>query len=185
MFCTLHRWHISQTLDTGEPLPRRVSRHLERCPECSAFYERCETVAAELAEQARPESATVSAKVHAGILRRCTRRPAGAGTPARRVHARVWAVAAALIVLAVLIGQLVFSGSPEKSTPPQSATTARGEFTWPDTNVVEAAAAVEMAAQRPLTDELRLLTQDGKAAAGFLLACMPVEMKLPEEDERP
>ncbi len=37
MLCSVHRWFISGSLDTGKPVPAIVRRHLTLCPSCKDF----------------------------------------------------------------------------------------------------------------------------------------------------
>ncbi len=37
MMCSVYKWFVSSTLDTGKPLPGFVSKHLSHCHECHTF----------------------------------------------------------------------------------------------------------------------------------------------------
>lgn len=37
MFCSIYKWLISQALDSGKPLSKSLSRHLNRCTSCREF----------------------------------------------------------------------------------------------------------------------------------------------------
>ena len=47
------------------------------------------------------------------------------------------------------------------------------------------AVAIEETVQRPIQEEIRMLKEDGKAAAEFLLACVPVDLDTLGRNERP
>ncbi|MCP4150082.1 MAG: hypothetical protein GY757_20210, partial [bacterium] len=37
MFCSVHKWFISASLDTAKPLPAIVRRHMTHCRSCTDF----------------------------------------------------------------------------------------------------------------------------------------------------
>jgi hypothetical protein len=52
MLCFIHRWNISQTFDTGEPLSRLTKRHLGRCHNCRESYRLGDWMARRLTDDA-------------------------------------------------------------------------------------------------------------------------------------
>ncbi|MCK4625234.1 MAG: hypothetical protein KAV00_07985, partial [Phycisphaerae bacterium] len=107
MFCILHRWFISRSMDTVKPLPWMVDRHVRRCRECAHFRQQCLGMAVRLNDEAYLGDLSVLPKLHEEILRRCrpVRESSGESTvAARRLNlwrpAVAW-TAAAMVVLAV------------------------------------------------------------------------------------
>ncbi len=186
MFCILHRWFISRSMDTVKPLPWVVDRHVRRCRACAHFRQQCLGMAERLNDEACLGDFSVSPELHEEILRRCrpVRESSGESTtPARRLHLRRSAVAwtvAAMIMLAV--GVFLYS---RFQTTPQTVHPINGQGAEPPvwlfpaeslSAVSDSASVVEDALRRPAENEIRLLRQDGKAAAEFILACIPLDI---------
>jgi hypothetical protein len=206
MFCFLYRRAISRSMDTGAPLGGRAGRHVARCPACREFRGQCVRLARGLADDAREITATVSADLHAKILRRCgavTPAPSRAGEaePALALHSAsargrisagsaprfllrpelAWLPAAAILLLAVLAWRL--NPKPHVSHlatpgPEIAAKPAPAELPTDLPSLSGPLAAIDQALGQRVEDELRLLRNDGKAAADFLLACVPLDMAL-------
>lgn len=186
MFCILHRWFISRSMDTVKPLPWVVDWHVRRCRECAHFRQQCLGMAERLSDEACLDDFSVSPELRAKILRRCRPTPKSSGestTPARRLHLRRSAVAwtaAAMVMLAV--GVFLYSrfqATPQNTHPinGQGAEPPAWLFTAsPLSAVSDSASVVENALRRPAENEIRLLRQDGKAAAEFILACIPLDL---------
>jgi len=196
MFCFLHQWRISRHLDSDRPLPRRTRRHLARCRPCRTFYEHATALGERLTEQAGQVTAAVSPALHEKILRRCRQQPAAERTPASGRFARLrprlaLAAAVALPLIAAVVIYLIYlsrpptdPGPPVVELPPPSSPGGNDSpivMVYPSDLSARATAAIETVVQRPTEREIRLLGQDGRAAAEFLLACLPVEVQLPAE----
>lgn len=193
MFCKLHRWHVSRSLDDARPLPKATARHVKKCDACRQFHQDSLAVARRLAEQAAPSPVTVSPDLHERILLRCGL-AAHAARPRRasaswRAHLSLPAALAAAAVAAMLAiaGARYFAAPPKPAPPPGGpehiAKTPPPKPTAPSVGDTEAAfpVAVEQALRQPVEDELTLLREDAKAAASFLLACIPAHIDLGEE----
>jgi hypothetical protein len=188
MPCFHHRILISRAANHDRTPPAFTRRHMQHCPTCRQFHETTVRVGQRLRHDADALSADVSEDLHQKILSRCgldrpaTRQPA----PRTLTLARAtgWALAAAAVAL-LAVGVWV-SVQPAKTptlehrlvedTPkPQPAAKP-----MPLQIVVELPATSADAAAaklyKPLEDELARLRQDGKAAADFLLACVPIDM---------
>jgi hypothetical protein len=50
MWCSIHKWKISQALDSGKPLAGLTKRHLRGCVSCREFAESCEKMGRQLSE---------------------------------------------------------------------------------------------------------------------------------------
>jgi len=185
MFCSLHRWKISRSLDSGRPLPKRTAAHLRRCAACREFHEQCAGLAERLATDAPAAAGEVSPELHAEILRRCL---GVAPVPARRRHrldatrgsARRLRVGAAFAAAAVLLLGLVAAWLALRPTTTQ-APPVLAEQNEPVRYLVSGrafadVAEIEDALDDPLAEEMRRLEADGKAAVEFLAACVPIDM---------
>ena len=121
MFCILHKWSISQSMDLTKPLARRVVRHMRRCPECRSFRERSQIMTDRLIEAGDLLSPQVSTELHAkimcGVLRQ-NHKNGGTVAAGMNIH-RVWlrlspALAAAIILLGV-VGLHIYVSSQQKA----------------------------------------------------------------------
>ena len=190
MFCILYKWIISRSMDTDKPLPRRVVRHMDRCGACKVFQSRCLAVADRLSEQAGLQTCEVSPELHTKILSglgsqsQCNTAGTLAELNVRRLWPRLAPVLASAVVLLALVGLHYYSASPSSGpnfTQPSLETQSNiaEPIAWllfPEELNVEPAPLIEGVLQWPIRQEIRLLKQDGKAMAEFLLACIPLEM---------
>lgn len=98
-----------------------------------------------------------------------------------------WALAAAAAAaLAVFVSGYFLAPRPTptlpiiKNPPPSPPAKAPGaEWLWPDVKAGSASvASLEEVLESPVEREIRLLQEDGKAAADILLACVPLDIGL-------
>ena len=200
MLCILHKWFISRCMDSAEPLPQLVVRHIGRCPRCKSFREHCLALATRLPDQALLQTREVSAELHRKIMRGLQSQPvasiaaARAGTNIPR-HRPVLApaIATAVILLAVVAVYFYSSWGSTRQKPRSSSPWAgisNDEPTvWlvgPGDLAAEPASLIEEVVQWPMEEEVRLLGQDGRAAADFLLACVPaIDVDMLTENSSP
>ena len=191
MFCILHRWFISQSIDLIRPLPRRVERHLRQCPGCTSFRERSEAMADQLSEESQWRRLEVSAELHGRIMRKLQEDSAAARVviDARRLWLRLAPVIATAAVLLVIVTIHLYSGTePKERGSGRMAANGINQVAFlavGESFKVESVSSIEAALQRPMQEEIRLLGQDGKAAAEFLLACIPLDIDALIEKDRP
>ena len=190
MFCILYKWFISRSMDTDEPLPRRVVRHIDRCPTCKIFHSRCLSVADQLSQQAPLQVRQVSPELHARILRSLQSQSQSntVGPLAELNVRRLWPRLAPLLASAVVLLALValhYYNAAQSSRPDPSHTAAQTQYNiadpiawllFPEGLGPESAPLIEEALQWPIQREIRLLREDGRAVADFFLACVPVEL---------
>lgn len=123
MLCTLSRWMISRSEDTGKKLPRIVGRHVRRCGACGDHARS----SASLSSRLRAERSAWLAKVPDFPLGLEPEKEASVSWPRARVAApakprRPWLVlrpvpvAASLIVLAAA-GLVLFRVIPREPVP--------------------------------------------------------------------
>lgn len=195
----LARWHVrrcpacrefqSQCRTLARELPddaRRIAVNVSADLHAK-ILQRCERVPRAAVEPAvvgqtrsAPHSASARGRILAERARRLLLRPRTA-----------WAAAAAAaVVLAALLGwyftrksQPVRSpGAPpeivkeERPTPVAPPPLAVPDLPTPSGSL----AAIDQAVGRRVEEQLRLLREDGKAAADFFLACVPFEIALRE-----
>lgn len=187
MFCMLYKWLISRSMDADKSLPRLVVKHLRKCPACNSFYENCLELAAQLPELAKDERAEVSNELHARIMRGLEGNKAKVRTairPGWRVL--VPATAAAVVALAILLTIQNYRGPDQRPEPGSTAGVINTEtIGWLIELNAEKAVSIEEAVQGPLQEEIRLLGDEGKAAAEFLLACIPLDMNVLMKNDKP
>ena len=200
MLCILRKWFISRCMDSAEPLPQLVVRHIGRCPTCKSFHDRCLALATRLPDQALLQTCEVSAELHAKIMRGLRTQPEANAAAARAEmniprHRPILApaIATAVVLLAVVAVYFYSSWGPTRQKP-RSPTPwtgiSNGEPTvWlvgPGDLAAKSGSLIEEVVQWPMEEEMRLLRQDGKAAADFLLACVPaVDVDMLTENNSP
>ena len=196
MLCILHRWLISRSMNVDGPLPRRVIKHIHRCPACKSFHDHCRALADHLPKEADRQRPKVSAELHTEIIGKCYGPVPKTEPPVRlemNIRRRRWAlppaIAAGVVLLAILAIHLYHGAEPSR---PESASGGRVAVVNPepmgwllDGLDAGTTAYIEDSLQGPLQEEINLLKQDGKAGAEFLLACLPLDIdRLAEEDSR-
>ena len=192
MFCTIYRWLISRSMDTPGRLSQPVARHVGRCPACRAYRQSCIELGDRLADEAAEGAHRVSDELHARILLRC-----GAGAEAAAPTAMPrsnggrlrlgLAVAVAASVLVALAAWQFYPGhtqtptvivrpriNPEPKPKPDPIRIAIGPG-W----LGEASSKANDAINQSIDDEFERLRESGRAAAGFVLARMPIDIDLP------
>ena len=193
MFCTVYRWLISRSMDSPGPLSHRAAKHVDRCPACRDYRDRCVELAGRLAGEAREQADPVSGELHARILLRC-----GAGAEAaapgtmprlnsRRIRVGLVAAAVAAAIVVALAAYLLhgsLSPKPQDIAPKPAPSPHRAPA--PDEGVpidsrwlAIASAEVNNALGRSMDSGFERLRQSGLAAADFVLARMPVDIDLP------
>ena len=197
MFCTLYRWVISRSIDTPGVLPRRVAKHVGRCPACRAYRESCIELGDHLVDEAAEQSHPVSDELHARILLRCGA-AAEAESPTamprlnrRRLRLGLAIAAAASVLLALAAWQFYPAGtqrpvdianpSPSPRPKPTPIRIAKGNEGVPiDARWINVASSkANDVISQSMDDEFERLRESGRAAAGFVLARMPIDFDLP------
>ena len=178
MLCILHRWFISQSIDSINLLPKRVVRHMEKCPSCKSFRERSGAMADQLSEESQWRRLEVSAELHGRIMRKLQEDSAAARVviDARRLWLRLAPVIATAAVLLVMVTIHLW---PKEQGSGQMAVNGINPVAFlavGESFKVESVSSIEAALQRPMQEEIHLLGQDGKAAAEFLVACIPLDI---------
>ena len=136
-------------------------------------------MADQLIEAANLLSPQVSTELHAKIMRGVLRQnhknggTVAAGMNIHRAWLRLSPALAAAIVLLSVVGLYLYISSVQK---PERVSPELGLSITDPIGGGEFATIVEEALQWPIEEEIRLLSQDGKAAAEFLLACVPLDI---------
>ncbi len=200
MLCILHKWFIARRMDSAEPLPQLVVRHIGRCPTCKSFHDNCLALAMRLPEGALRQTREVSVQLHTKIMRGLRTQPQANAAAARAEmniprHRPILApaIATAVVLLAVVAVYFYSSWGSTRQKPHSSSPWAgisNDEPTvWligPEDLAAEPASLIEEVVQWPMEEEMRLLRQDGRAAADFLLACVPpVDVNMLTENNSP
>ena len=188
MLCILHKWLISRSMNVDGPLSRRVIKHIDGCPACKSFHDHCLALADELPNEANRQRPKVSTELHRKIMGRCYE-PVRKTETSVRVETNIrrsrWtlapAIAAGVILVTILAIQLYPGSEPSPQKPGPGVQVAVGD-TGPIDWLLDAglkagtAASIEGFLQGPIQEEIGLLKQDGKAAAEFILACVPLDV---------
>ncbi len=185
MFCTMYRWLISRSMDSGQALSPRVVGHLEHCETCRDYRESCLAIGTGLAAEAREAAPHVSDELHARILLRCgLGAEAAPPTPMPRSQTRRLrlvlgvAAAAAAILVAVAIWQLYPTTVPTPDNPPVAIKPGEKEVVerliGSPGLAVASAREINNALDESINSEFADLQESGLAAADFVLARMPL-----------
>lgn len=182
MLCTLSRWMISRSLDTGAKLPRAIERHVGRCRDCGAFARASMTLASRL----KSERAAFLDKVPDFPLDfgREPARAVGAARGARRLlfGLRPLPVAAAALLLVVAAGVLVLQ-SDRRPVPADPRDLAAAKAALKSlTSAPEGIPGAVGQAESALDRERRILEKSLIEAADYLQARLNIKI---ERKDRP
>lgn len=154
MWCLWTRWRINRALDDLEPLDARTQRHVERCPQCAAFWGRMQALDHQLVVDAE----RITGAAPRG--RRCM------SDQPRRSVLHVVGVTAAAAALLLAVGLFVLK--PEGRHQPDPAS-ARALDLTADRLVTTALDGV----QRPLSNEARRIASDVEGAITLVVGHFP------------
>jgi len=184
-------------MNVDGPLPTRVIKHIDKCPACRSFHDHCLALADHLPNEANRQRPKVSTKLHAKIMGQCYQPVRKTETTVRvemNIRRSRWAlapaIAAGVVLLAMLAIHLYHGAEPSQQKPGpgvQVALVNTDPMDWLLGGGFDAgtAASIEGFLQGPIKEEIDLLKQDGKAAAEFLLACVPLDVdRFAEKDTR-
>jgi hypothetical protein len=148
-------------------------------------------MADQLSEESQCRRLDVSAELHTKIMRKLQEDSAAARVviDARRFWRRLAPVIATAAVLLVMVTIHLYSGtSPKDRGSGQMAAKGIDPVAFlavGESFKLESVSSIEAALQRPMQEEIRLLGQDGKAAVEFLVACIPLDIDVLLENDRP
>lgn len=159
MICSLVKWLVSQSLDSGNPLPPFAERHLASCRSCAGFRSLSMSVGKRLERDA------------AGAEKRLTSSPVEAFRPG---PVQVLVAVAAVVCVVLIAGQLVVdavrSGAAPVGPGPNRELTAAVSLPTP-ASIEELSREVWLAMPEIRIDrEMARLEMDTQAAARFLVA---------------
>lgn len=161
MFCSINKWLISRSLDSGKPIPDPVERHLQRCASCQEFVRFCESLK-QRCVQDRPDFL----KIHNESLKEKILSSLDK-IPARSVKARkpllVPLVTAASLLLAISISIIWLRAPDSRQLLPMNQLFG---FDLAKTSIEDTLVKIES----PLEEEIFELRETMKSATEFLLA---------------
>jgi len=186
MLCTISRWMISRSEDTGKKMPRLIERHIVRCGACGEFAR----VSASLSSRLREERAAWLAKVpdfpvDLGRGLETTMQGARAIEAGRPLSRRLLfglrplpiAVTALVVVAAALVlFQVVPKGSAPTAQDRAAARAAIKSFTSAPGGLQGAVGKAESSLER----EGRILGQSLSSAAEYLQARLNIKIERKE-----
>ena len=170
MFCILYKWMISRGLDTGKGLTRSVSNHIRGCAACREFAHTAEALASRLVKEAPPFLTEEYPALEERII-------SALDAPEEPLPVRgrqrwsfnffpVPALAmAGLVILAVTIGIIMYSGSTPSTGPignPMDELVAAP--------LVKNPLQLMEKVESPIEKEMKLLGQSVKSATDFLIS---------------
>jgi len=181
MFCSIYRFLISRSMDSGSPLPGRVERHVQRCPTCRRFASDAASLGASLAEEAAMLTEPLAPELQQRVLRAVCR-----SGSANRLTAQVrlirWApvpLAAAAAVLVFAIGMALLGRGKPSPISSQTAPVQAAAAIWVPSAAELAShssAALDGYVKAPLISQLGGLAEDGKAVVEFLASYAMLNM---------
>lgn len=168
MFCSIHKWLISRSMDTGKSLPRMVKRHIRTCASCRRFAQLSDGLAESFskAEKKLQRREALEQRIISGldISSPEEKRPA--------FRFRLFPAWAAGILLAAVFVLYISSAGPFSMNRPSrpQAVLELSEASVP--RLMEGMVS-------PIHREADVLTQNLRAAAESLLDTMRVELVKP------
>jgi len=182
MWCRIHQWNLSKSLDSGTPPSPRLRAHLARCRTCRRHYQALADLEGRLRDQAG-SAADLSPALRARIL-------SAAGGPAEAARPRAFRrvllpaaglAAAACVALAVAVHLAAPEPTVPPSAPPPVARTGGQdasvlEVLTPDAMIHRSLEQARQIASMTLEDPMERLSRETRAVADALLAYLPTDL---------
>jgi hypothetical protein len=125
MFCSIHKWKISQAMDSGKPISNSVQKHLSNCDSCREYAELCTSLKPKFIQDKQAILQDFDDSLNKRIMASLPDKPELNPEPGNRGHASkrsvrrpalIPSLAAALTVLVISIG-ILFILPRSKQTP--------------------------------------------------------------------
>lgn len=173
MFCWLYRFMISNALDAGNKLSAATQKHIENCADCQGFRQMCLSLGEGLRHEAARRSGDEELPADFGrqVLAAVSTR--GAETFKLTVKWARPALAAACIAVAVLIGVLFMSLSPNEH-PVAEPARMDGLYNLMGDGHLRLRRTWAGLVEKPLAGEIENLAEGTESAVRFLVACVAV-----------
>jgi predicted anti-sigma-YlaC factor YlaD len=177
MWCVLHKWKISNALDGYGQLEQRQKRHLVCCHSCREFFNSSLFLAEGLRSQAEDAIPEIPARLHDRIAESISgdRRPILRSKPFVRRQI-VAAGMAAVVMLGVVLGTVIYGGMSRRANTVNTVTTLRSIFGSEGLTAISLPESLGGALERPLSGEIRNLANQTESAVEFLVACVKVDV---------
>ncbi len=174
MWCFIHKWNVSRTIDSGGPPAGLTRRHLEKCASCREFSR----VSRDLEKRLAADAAALLESADTTLARRMmpsatAGRPVESLSPApsrpRFIRLRpVWAAAASL---AIVVGiSLLWTVTQRSAKMPPLEPLFK--FDAPRAYLENAL----LKAESPYQEEIRELKQAAESTADYLLSRLDVKL---------
>jgi hypothetical protein len=174
MFCSIYKWYISRSLDSGKSLPTLVSRHIRRCASCRQFAQFSESLENRLVKEVPGFLDGYDESLNGKILSTLARQPEPKRATKRRpALIPVLAAASAVLVISIAIVWLSLPSSGRITPLNQLAQLRISKASFEN-------ALVKI--DSPYEEELTELKQTLKSTADFLLS--RVDIKIGEREEK-
>ena len=177
MWCVLHKWKISNALDSHGQLAQRQKRHLVCCHSCREFFNSSLFLAEGLTSQAQVAFPEIPAKLHDRISESISgdRQPIIRNRPfvRRRIVA---ASVAAVVMLGVVLGTIIYSGISRRTNTAETVATLRSIFGTEGLAQTSLPESLGGVLERLLSGEIRNLADQTESAVEFLVACVTVDI---------
>lgn len=127
MFCSIHKWKISQAMDSGKTISGKVHRHIQRCDSCREYAELCTSLKPRSIQDKRSILENFDKALNEKIMSSIPETPEWESAPDRKAFGKIFpfrrptlipSLAAALTVLAVAVGILFLALPSTKPVPP-------------------------------------------------------------------
>jgi len=179
MWCTLSRWLISRTEDTGKSLPRFAGRHVRGCGACGEFARTATTLSSRLRSE---RSAWLAGVPDFAVESGPDATPMPAAKAGAHEQRRSWlalrplpvAAAATVIVAGALILFQVVLKEPAPTTEDRAAAMASLKTI---TSAPKGWQGVVRQAESPLDEERRILEKSVSSAVEYLQARLNIRIE--------
>jgi predicted anti-sigma-YlaC factor YlaD len=178
MFCWFFRLLISHALDEDKQPSGITRKHMSGCADCHHFFDMSLSLAENLKQEEAISNDRISRRLNKRILRAIPARRA----ETHKVGMKFWvSAAAACMVLIFLIGALLLvlqkEGRDNIETEKTQMAVAIQELRTVYNNVGrDLPTNWPKVIEKPLTGELKSLTNDTESAVRFLVACVSVNI---------
>jgi hypothetical protein len=126
MFCSIYKWKISQAMDSGKTISRKVHAHMQRCDSCREYAELCTSLKPRSIQDKRSILEKFDKSLNEKIMSSIPEIPERETDASRKASRQIFpfrrptlvpSLAVALTVLAVAVG-IIFLALPSTKQVP-------------------------------------------------------------------
>jgi hypothetical protein len=177
MFCSIYKWKISQSFDSGKPISGLLQRHLQKCGSCRKYAEFCTSLKPKFTQDKQNILEDFDESMNKKIMAAIYEKPDHVSETEKKAFSPSWlsrkpilipSLTAAASILVIVIGLLFFVLLHPKPTPPID----------PISTLISAASPVDVLSkvESPLEKEYTELKRAFESTGKYLISSLDLRI---------